>query len=304
MEDLQVINEPENIKPLIEEKAYKYQPTDENGRPIGGEQVIKYFTESELVQKLQDQSILLIRKLRQETKKNRLGIVENEEVGDAPTFNGFTEFTPRTLDNDERYDLSRKLQDPTTAFEAVNTIVEASLGASLDKVGSKVNALEQENLGLRAKVEANAFVADNTDYYKCDENFEAITSWMVRYNLSPVKANFQKAYDTLKTQGVLILGESIPVVVPVAVTQPVEEVIPQFSAVPSGLNNENSSPTGPISSPGSDIAYEMVINGQKKVLYGMQALNAMPAEEYKLRLTHDRDFAKKVDKLEQATKKK
>ena len=48
---------------------------------------------------------------------------------------------------------------------------------------------------------------DNPDYVKCQSNFEAITSWMVRYDLAPVRENFQLAYDKLKAAGnILILS--------------------------------------------------------------------------------------------------
>lgn len=290
-----------------EVKEYHYQPTDDEGRPIGGKQVIKYTTHEELADKLREQNILLIRKLRQETKKNRLGISENEEISDdTPRFKGFTEFSPHEFTDEERYQLAQKLQDPTTAFEAVNTIVEASVGAPLSGIGTKINTLESDNLSLRAKIEANAFVNDNPDYYKCQENFEAITAWMIRYDLAPIKANYQKAYDTLKAQGVMILGPSetiapvvVPVVEPVQHTEPpvVEQPV-VYPRVATGLNNDNSSSVGVSILPGSDIAYEVIVGGQKRIFTGLDAIKAMPSEEYKRRLLHDREFGKKVDKLE------
>jgi len=286
----------------LEEKEYKYQPTDAEGRPIGGIQVIKYTTADELAEKLREQNILLIRKLREQTKKIRLGVVETEEIDEsAPTFDGFTEFTPRDLTDEERYDLARKLQDPTTAFEAVNTIVEAQVGAPLNEIGSEVTHLRQENLNLKAKLEAEAFSRDNPDYYKCQENLENITAWMVRYNLQPVKANFQKAYDTLKQQGVMILGaaptqEVVPAVEPV--TEQIQQQEPVvIKRVSSGLNNDDSSSIGTPIAPGSDIVYEFVVDKQTHRLTGAQAIAAMPSDEYKKRLLHDKDFAGKVEKL-------
>jgi hypothetical protein len=299
----------------VEEKEYRYQPTDEENRPIGGAQVIKYKTHEELAEKLREQNVLLIRKLRQETKKVRLGIVESEEMAEGTqTFKGFTKFEPRTLSDDERYTLAQQLQDPATAFQAVNTIVEAQVGAPLDGLGTHINTLEKDNLSLRAKVEANAFVADNPDYYKCQENFEAITSWMVRYNLTPVKANYQKAYDTLKRQDVLILGPGVTRE-PEVVEQPVVEIPVETTVIPvveqppvqriaSGLNNDNSSAIGPITSAGSDIVYEIAgPGGTKRTFTGLAAIQAMPGEEYKRRLLTDREFGKKVDKLEADARK-
>lgn len=291
----------------LEEKEYKFQPTDEDGRPIGGAQVIKYTTPEELAEKLREQNVLLIRKLRQETKKNRLGIQDADELSeDTQRFGGFTQFSPRELSDDERFDLSQKLQDPVTSVDAINAIIEARVGAPLDTLGPHVNDLEKENLSLRAKVEANSFVEDNPDYYRCNENFESITSWMVRYDLAPIKANFQKAYDTLKQQGVLILGaaqiapiveQPVPIVAPIVEQQPVRRVS-------TGLNNEDSSSVGVPLPPGADISYEYIVDGQKRVVTGLQAIAAMPGEEYKRRLLTDKEFGPKVDKLEKEARRR
>lgn len=295
------------------EKTYTYQPTDEEGRPIGGKQVIKYTTQDELVDKLRTQNTLLIRKLRQETKKGRLGIGEDEVVPEnAQRFSDPLEFNPRELTQDERYDISRRLLDPTTSAEAASALVEAQLGAPLSQIGRTMQTIQQDNISLRAKVEANAFVAENPDYYKCQENFEALASWIVRYNLAPVKDNFQKAYDTLKAQGILIEGAALPpepvapvepVVVPVepVVVEPVP-VVPVVR-IPTGLTREEASDSGVLVKTGSDITYELTVGGQKRVLTGLAAINAMPGEEYKRRLLTDREFGKKVEKLETEARK-
>src|ERR1700734_4059862 len=68
--------------PELPELIHEYQPTDEMGRPIGGKQVLKYRTMDELVNKIQEQNVLVIRKLREVTRKNRLGIVEKDTIAD------------------------------------------------------------------------------------------------------------------------------------------------------------------------------------------------------------------------------
>ena len=307
--------------PVVQE--YSYQPTDSENRPIGGRQVIKYTTQDELVQKLQDQSILLIRKLRQETKKNRLGIVEDEEIAEnAQKFDGLIEFNPVELNEDQRYDISRRLLDPTTASDAASELVEARLGAPLESIGKTLRDIQQKNLNLQTKLEANAFIADNPDYYRCNENFEAIAAWINRYELAPVKANFQKAYDTLRAQGILIEGAApivVPVVEPVVDDQSLREEIPienqievpvvsatpapPVHRIPSGLTRENASDAGRVVQPKSDIVFEFVQNGQKTVLTGLAAVSAMPSDEYKRRLLTDKTFAKKVEQLEADARK-
>lgn len=300
----------ENIIETVEqpvEQIYRYQPTDENGNRIGGEQVIKYTTQDELVTKLREQNTLLIRKLRQETKNNRLGVHTDEVLPEGiQKFNNPLEFTPRDLSDDERYDISRRLLDPTTASDAASALIEARLGAPLDRIGQTLQSVQQDNISLRAKVEANSFVAENPDYYKCKENFESITSWIVRYNLAPVKDNFQKAYDTLKAQGVLIDGPGVIEIIPPAVIPPVVEqvipVVPEQVRVPglsTGLTRESASDSGIQVKTGSDITYQI----GSTTLTGLAAINAMPGEEYKRRLLGDKEFAKKVEKLESEARK-
>jgi hypothetical protein len=294
------------------EQIYKYQPVDESGRPIGGAQVIKYNSPDELTEKLVEQNQLLIRKLRTETRKVRLGIVDNEEISDdAERIVTPVEFSPRVLTDEERYDLSRKLLDPTTAVDATSTLFEAAVGAPINQIGKVLHDVQRDNLRLRAKLEADAFVSDNPDYYRCSENLEAITSWMIRYNLAPVKANFQKAFDTLKAQNVLtqapteIVPEPIPVIVPEVVPVPeVQQPERIVKRIPTGLTREEASDTGTPPDPGSDIVYELVVGGQKKIYTGLAAVSAMSSEEYKRRLLSDPTFGKKVDKLEADLRKK
>jgi hypothetical protein len=303
--------------PVLEEKIYSFQPTDENGRAIGGKQVIKYHTHEELADKLQEQNTLLIRKLRSETRKNRLGIVENENISeDAERYAGPIEFKPRDLTTEERYDISRRLLDPTTAFDATSELFEAAIGAPLNTLSKTVQDLQRDNINYRAKMEADAFRNDNPDYYLCQENSDAILSWIIRYDLAPVKANFQRAYDTLKSQGIILQApeKTLPVqeTIPVLETLPVLETIPPVPEkvvpinaprIPSGLTRDNTSDSGTPPPAGSDIVYEVITGGQKRVFTGMAALNAMPGDEYKLRLLRDPNFSKKVDKLEAEARK-
>jgi hypothetical protein len=162
-------------------------------------------------------------------------------------------------------------------------------------------------------MEANAFTAANPSYYKCRENHEMLTQWMVRYDLAPVKANFEKAFRALSEQDLLVTGDA-PAIVTVQPIIPVEQVIEEIPArqdipndgptvvqrrVPTGITRDMASDTG--TSPktdGSDITY--VLNGQ--TLTGLSAIAAMPGEEYKRRLLTVKGFGKAVDALESTRK--
>jgi hypothetical protein len=307
---IETITEP--VAPV--EKKYEYQPTDDQGRPMGGKQVIKYTTHEELAAKLQEQNVLLLRKLREQTKKVRLGIEEREEISDdSRRYSGPVEFKPRELTNEENYALSLKLQDPTTASQAAQELLEAQLGGSLSSLGETLRSMQEDNINLRATMEANAFTAANPSYYKCRENHEMLTQWMVRYDLAPVKANFEKAFRALSEQDLLVTGDA-PAIVTVQPIIPVEQVIEEIPArqdvpndgptvvqrrVPTGITRDMASDTG--TSPktdGSDITY--VLNGQ--TLTGLSAIAAMPGEEYKRRLLTVKGFGKAVDALESTRK--
>lgn len=322
----------------LEEKIHEFQPTDEDGRPVGGKQVIKYRTPEELTFKLTEQNTLLIRKLREQTKKARLGQIETDTIDDAaPRFQNPVEFTPRPLSLDERVKLSRDLLDPENFDGAVNTIFEASTGIQAKRLNEVITTLQNDNAQIKAQREVDKFIRRNQDYIVCPANFEAITNWMVRYDLAPVEANFQKAYDTLKAADVLVTSlEVIPTPVytlPEAETPRVEppavvedhtreeipvtppaasgEVAPIVSRVPSGISRANSSDAGTTRPIGDEIVYEFVQKdgkgvqiGEKRVFKGMAAIEAMPSEEYKRRLLTEKGFAQKVEKMEADAQKK
>lgn len=310
--------------------TYEYQPTDDAGRPMGGRQVIKYTTPQELADKLRDNSILLLRKLRQETRNNRLGVTTDEEIPDtAPRFTPAVEFKPRALSQEQRAKLSRDLLDPDTFDQAADELLEARIGAKPTVLAETVNNLQQESYRQKALVESDAFMAANPDFYRCEENGKAITAWLVRYKLAPVRENFQKAFEKLRADGVLIDAAAPPpppapepVVTPPAPPTPEPVVTPPAPAAPavdpppatvtpragigSGLTRDNASPGEiPVRQVGEDIVYEEALpGGQVRRWTGLQAVDRMPSEVYKHRLKTEKGFAAKVDKLEATRGKK
>jgi hypothetical protein len=302
--------------PAPEVLEYRYQPKDEAGRPMGGEQVIKYTTQNELADKLRDNSILILRKLRLETRNNRLGITQDEEISDtAPRYTPAVEFKPVALTQVQRAKLSRDLLDPDTFDAAADELLEARIGAKPSVLADTVNQLQQESYSNRAITESSAFMEANPGFYKCEENGKAITSWLVRFKLAPVRENFQKAYETLKAAGVLVDAAApppppfveAPFVAPTVVETPALPIVapPPPVVVPragigSGLTRDNSSPGElPARPSGDDIVFEEALpGGQVRRWSGLQAVDRMSSEVYKHRLKTERGFAAKVDKLE------
>lgn len=278
------------------EQRYEYQPTDENGRPIGNKQVIKYTSQEELIARLKEQSILQIRKMRELTKKNRLGILDAETIDEnAPRLTQSPQHTPGQLSGEDRNQLALDILDPEKFDAAITKIYETASGFKASEVLNQITELQQENLNIRAQIEADKFLSRNPDYIVVEDNQTAITSWMVRHNLAPVAANFQKAYDTLSAAGVLITSLDIipdstytppvttvpdPVIVPALETEeeplireelPIENVLPLeplnvtvtpkpvVARVPSGLNKANSGSGGTSPAAASDtIVYEYI----------------------------------------------
>ena len=309
------------VSTVVEEKRYTYQPTDESGRPIGAPQVIKYRTDDELRDKLVEQSTLLLRKLRQKTRNERLGIVETDEIGtEVPRYVGPVEFTPRTLSNEEYSEIARDLTDPITAVEAQKRLFEASLGASADKVGETLRNLQEEVMATRAVGEAKAFMAETPEFYQCQENGEILATYLSRYNLAPIKDNFRFAFNKLNE-----LNPSPFVVRPLNVTAPEPVVnVPVVAPEPmvtthdgprpeefplvglgSGLTREIAGDEGQSATPaGDDIVYDVPRDGKLVRLTGLAAVNAMPGDEYGRRIRNERNFQKKVDALYTAEAKK
>lgn len=310
--------DPELVEPVAEvepeppELLHRYQPTDEMGRPIGGEQVLKYRTQDELIAKIQEQNVLLTRKLREVTRKNRLGITDKESIPDeAQRFQNPVDFTPRDLSPDELTKLSRDLLDPERFSEAKDSLWEAQVGVKPEVFRNTIKDLQEEVLKFKAKQGVDAFLLNNPGYYQCRENYEAITNWMMKNDLAPIYDNFQLAYDTLKSAGNVII-EAGPIavpnpvpkveVVPEAVTleEPSTEPAPRPTPLPSGLTRSKAGDVGTPRPLGDEIVYEVVMpyTKEKRIYKGLAAINAMPADEYKRRVNSDPNFTKIEAKLE------
>ena len=270
------------------ELRYEYQPTDEHGRPLGGKQVIKYTTPDELASKLAEQNTQLVRRLREVTRKQRLGITDNEEVTAEAEFISVPEFNPRELSPEERFQLSQDINDPAKSVDAINTLIEASVGMSAAKLrettANNTFTLQQ----LTAKSNYDTFEKSAADFYPCAENKQTLIDWMVKTGLQPSIANFQKAQSTLSKAGLLVDRPIVQEVVPVAPVAPAQvpnsqvPVVPESRIAPeeqpqikrqvkvsSGLNEANSSTTN-----SAAIAAPMIS-------VTLADIEKMPADQYK-----------------------
>jgi hypothetical protein len=299
----------------LPELRYEYQPTDIAGAKLGGKQVIVYHTPDELAQKLTAQNIELVRKLREVTRKQTLGIADDTPLpDDAQRFESFVEFKPRELSTEERFNLSQDLNDPSKSLEAIDTMFEASVGMKPDVLRQTLNNQQLLMLQLTAKSNYDIFEKQTPEFYPCAENKQVLTAWMFKKKLNPTVAMFNLAFSTLKGAGLLldspIVREVTPAPVPsaptVGPTAPAPSTEPKVSPVPvatesritpveqpqtkrqvrvpSGLNSSNASDST-TSGVTTDITLDDIDN--------------MPSEEYKKKLRNPA-FAKLVNDLQRA----
>jgi hypothetical protein len=227
--------------PELPELRYEYQPKDTLGRPLGGKQVIKYHTPDELADKLRDQNIELVRKLREISSKHSDDI-DVQLPNDAQRFTSMAEFAPRELSAEERFNLSQDLNDPSKSVEAMDTLLEARLGMKLDKVRDTLNGQQLIVLQLMAKSNYDTFEKNTPEFYPCAENRKVLTDWMFKKRLNPTVEMFNLAYQTLKGAG-LLLDSPIVREVTSAPATPVSTVTP--TAAPA-VSTEPNPPQVPV----------------------------------------------------------
>ncbi len=310
-----VVPQPVLDAPVSKKFEIRYQPIDDSGNAIGGEQVVKYEAETEisathpLIQQLIKNHMESIKGMRKLVKNARLGITE--EVKES-----IPETAPRYSAEDE-----------------VTRFTEADFPGLVPEIARKkadaLNRNQDETIQNRALLEANAFTAAEPRYVRSNDNMGTLLNWMVKNNLKPVRANFQLAFDTLVAEGILLLPPTkreeatVPVVAPIAnsgelsaappvasrITEPA--VAPEkrpVAGVGTGLTDKNSSHVEPITrDPLVDgFILEVVVRdekgkatGQVKVYKGLEALDRMPSEEYKRRYNaNPSQFSRQVEAVE------
>jgi hypothetical protein len=253
------------------ELVYEYQPMDEHNRPLGGKQVIKYRTPDELAKKLTEQNVLLVRKLRQVTRENRLGTSKENIPSEAARFEDVVEYKEKPLTADERFQLTQDLNDPEKFASARDRLLESAVGVSPAVLRDRLNDQQMTILQLRAKENFITFTQQHEfatgDLATDTENTQTLTDWMFKNKLAPTVDNYELACSHLRSAGLLSeapVVQQVPVPQPQAVV-PVESVAPKtqepvvpesriapaepvqpkrHSPVPSGLNDRVSSASG------------------------------------------------------------
>jgi len=202
------------------EKWYEYQPTDENGRPIGGLQRFKYSTMEELADKLRDANVHVLRLVR----KTR----EEAALKDVTAPEGTTKFAePEYMDvlTDET---RAKLAEAAKGGDA-----DARRELELDNMARKVNQQTNDSIETQISLATAQFKSSNYGYYQCPENAAKIMAWMRVRNLDlRDPRNYQKAYDVLNGINALIAFPSNQPTPITAEAPTVREETPVAAAAP------------------------------------------------------------------------
>jgi hypothetical protein len=298
------------VPPVPEEKRYTYQPTDEQGRALGGPQVIVYTTEQELVEKMTKNSIELIRKLRTVTRDARLGKTVEELPADLDRLPTIVQLTEKPLTAEERYSIAQDMNDPTKFDSARDRLLESALGVPPAQLRGAFNQQTVQIQQLIARQNAQEWMGTHPEFYQCAENINTVCDWMVKNGLEPTVKNFEFAQNKMNEAGLLlsspIVREVQPTLQPQVVT-PVAETVPKPQVpvaeptrisevqqpqekrqahVPSSLNNRIASNSG-------------MMTPTATAALTLEAIERMPADEYRKNLSNP-EFVKRVIELEAA----
>ena len=293
------------VQPVTEQR-YEWQPTDANGKPLGGKQVITYKNQDELIQKFTEQNNLILRQMRKLSNDVKLGLTPDVEVPATAKRlpKNFDGFKPKTLTADERFQLTQDLNDPAKFEDAKIRLAEATFGATPEVISEVLSHSQQLLLEQQVVRSFDEFLENVGDsFYNIEANRAVLTDWMCQKQLAPTTENFEIAL--VRTAALQVPAPAVqraqapatPVApveaepqsqVPVAavnrIIDPPQPVQSATRQTPSGLNDRVSSNTGVTS-----------VSERKLTL---AEVDKMSADEYKRRVSSDPTFLPSVDQLQ------
>jgi hypothetical protein len=296
----------------VPELRYEYQPTDEHGRKLGGKQVIKYRTSEELAEKLTAQNVELVRKLREVTRKQKLGITDDTPLPDGTEQFDIVELKEKNLSTEEVFQLTQDMNDPAKFTEARDRLLESAIGMSPAALREHLN--KQQMMVLQNTVLTNyqTFEKQCPEFWPCPENKQVLTDWMESKGVTPTVANFKYALSKVREAGLLLDPPTVreetpvpaavapvaPVVAPVS-TEPVKAVVPATDATRISETTSPQQQRQPLRLPSGlneSIAPSNSGTSSARISLTLADFDAMPADEMKKKL-RDPHFAAMVNEL-------
>ena len=256
---------------------YSWQPTLEDGTPIGGAQVVEAENRDDIPAKVSESYNHLYRKNRE--------LKRTAELSGTPT--PAVKLQPRPLTAEERLRLSREFTDPEKIDGAADLLLEAKLGGKPGVVAQKLDRTDENTAALRAAEEARAWRDAHPEFHPSQQNCTDLATWIESHGLTYTVENFQKAFEALSPA-----LEMKPPSVPETPAKPPETQTPSRiagadesgtqpqPAVPTTVTRRQASSSGPVKSEGLTI----------------EQIQRMPTAEYRHKL-RDPKFVEQVNAL-------
>jgi hypothetical protein len=236
-----------------------------------GQQVFKGRTVAELLGKLRVAQENATRKIREQALALRL---QTSPDPAPPT----RTYKPHQPSADELWQLGQDLNDPAKRAAAIRRATEWELGASLDEVRNTMRAIAEERERAQAFEAGKAFMDEHPEFVPCQQNEDAIFTYLRERNLALTKKNFSIAFEELKAGLVLRAPQTVARgndaearIEPPAVTRPRQ--------ASSGLSSRQSSAVPPKDGP------------TVKSKLTEAEIDAMPTDEYMRKINSDPVFA-------------
>ena len=184
----------------------EYQITDRNGNPVGPKQRFEAETIEELKDKLKAAHQNAAAGFYEERKRRKLGDLIEPDPSE-PVY----AFEEKELTADELVQIDELMKDVTTRPQAMKLLIEAQLGAPIEKVRENLREIEYTRRSKQNEVQVDLFLVAHPDYIPSDSNQGNIEKYLLKHELAVTKKNLDLAYDDLKADGLLTLQAPKPV---------------------------------------------------------------------------------------------
>jgi hypothetical protein len=160
-----------------QEFVLEYQPTDEQGNPIGNKTVIKGASWEEIARKQIDVNTQAVRAYHR--------------LKSATPTKPKEKFQPKQLSADEEFQAGVELNDPAKARKAIRKLVDAEFGLT-----ERQEEMDRKAEVLRHDLAAAAFLrAHARDYFICEANNDLIEGYLQQNGLDYTPENYEIAFS-------------------------------------------------------------------------------------------------------------
>lgn len=281
-----IVEQPEPQQPEVKKVRFEWQPTDEQGLPMGGKQVLEY-TEGntqEALDLMAQRNIEIQRELRKVKRDQTLGTVPVQDA--LPEGLELLDEDPQPLTAEERIRLTNELHDPEKCDAAADRLYRST---------PSFRQQQRDVKAVRAFNEARAFAAAHPDFYQCQQNAEALMNWCLSRKppLAPTIRNFELAFDKLAAAGLLLSA-------PIAAEEPTRAKTQPEPEGESRITPAEPAPTKRPVKASSGITRDMGQSGPRPAdtrgKLSWAAIDRMSETEYTARMK-DPEFRKQLDAL-------